>query len=58
MKRKRPLWTGVGRLLLFAARTVLIQCVDVQAVGLKETKAGFASWNVWFHNLTGVNMAL
>ena len=57
MKKKRMLWTGTG-LLLFALWTVLIQCVDVQAVGLKETKVGFASWNARFHQLTGVNMAL
>ena len=58
MKKKRMLWTGTGLLLLFALWTVLIQCVDVQAVGPKETKVGFASWNARFHQLTGVNMAL
>ena len=58
MKRKRLLWTGTGLLLLFALWTILIQCVDVQAAGPKETKVGFASWNVWFHRLTGVNMTL
>jgi undecaprenyl-diphosphatase len=58
MKRKTLLWTGIGLLLLFALWTVLIQCVDVQPVGPRDTKVGFASWNVWFHHLTGVNMTL
>lgn len=58
MKRNRLLWTGIGLLLLFVLWTILIQCVDVQAVGPKDTKVGLASWNAWFHHLTGVNMAL
>jgi undecaprenyl-diphosphatase len=36
----------------------LIQCVDVQAVGQNGTKIGFADFNVWFHQLPGVNMTL
>lgn len=58
MKWKKTLWTGVGLLLAFVLWTVLIRCVDVQAVGPKDTKVGFASWNAWFHHLTGVNMTL
>ena len=58
MKWKRQSWTGTGLLLLFILWTVLIQCVDVQAAGPQGTKVGFASWNAWFHHLTGVNMAL
>ena len=50
--------TGVGLLLLFALWTVLIQRVDVQSVGPADTNVGFASLNVWFHNMTGVNMTL
>ncbi len=58
MKRNKLLWAGTGLLLLFALWTVLVQCVDVQAVGPRDTKVGFASLNVWFHRLTGVNMTL
>lgn len=58
MKREKKLWTGIGLLLLFVLWTVLIQCLDVQTVGPKDTKVGFASWNVWFHSLTGTNMTL
>jgi len=58
MKWKKILWTGSGLILLFVLWTVLIRCVDVQAVGPKDSKVGFASWNTWFHHLTGVNMTL
>ena len=58
MKQKRYLWAGTGLLFLFVSWTILIQCVDVQAVGPKNTKVGFASWNAWFHRLTGADMTL
>ena len=45
-------------LLLFVLWTILIRNVDVQAAGPGGTKVGFASWNVRFHRLTGVNMTL
>ena len=58
VKWKRQLGAGAGLLVLFALWTALIQCIDVQAVGPKGTKVGFAAWNVWFHDLTGVHMTL
>ena len=58
MKGKRRLWAGTGLLLLFVLWTVLVRCVDVQIAGPGDAKVGFASWNVWFHHLTGVNMTL
>ena len=58
MKEKRNLLTGVVLICTFALWTVLIQCVDVQAVGQNGTKIGFADFNVWFHQLTGVNMTI
>lgn len=58
MKWKKRLRTGIGLLVLFVLWTVLIRCVDVQAVGPKGTKVGFAAWNVWVHQLTGVHMTL
>ncbi len=48
--------TGVLMLILFAVWTVLIQTVDVQAVGQNGTDIGFASLNTWFHKMTGVHM--
>ena len=57
-KGKRDLSAGMGFLGAFVLWTVLIQCVDVQAVGPKGTKIGFASFNVWFHQITGVHMTI
>ena len=58
MKQKRLVWTGAGLLALFILWTVLIRCVDVQAVGPGGSKVGFGAWNAWFHHLTGVHMTL
>ena len=58
MKEKRDLLTGAGLIIAFAIWTVLVQCVDVQPAGQNGTKVGFASFNVWFHHLTGVHMRL
>ena len=58
MKDKRNLLAGIGFIASFALWTVLIQCVDVQAVGQNGTKVGFAEFNVWFHQLTGVHMTI
>ena len=58
MKEKRNLLAGVGLIGAFALWTVLIQWVDVQAVGQNGTRIGFADYNVCFHQLTGVHMML
>ncbi len=58
MNKKRNLLAGAGLIGAFALWTVLIQWVDVQAVGQNGTKIGFADFNVWFHQLTGVHMTL
>ena len=58
MKEKRNLLTGVVFIGAFVLWTVLIQCVDVQAVGQNGTKVGLADFNVWFHQLTGVHMMI
>lgn len=55
---KRTWLIGTGLLLVFALWTVLIQIIDVQPAGPKETCVGFAAFNGWFHQLTGVHMTL
>lgn len=57
-KEKKLLLSGIAFLVAFAVWTVLIQTVDVQPVGQKRTDVGFATVNLWFHSLTGVNMTL
>ncbi|MCR5591912.1 MAG: phosphatase PAP2 family protein [Lachnospiraceae bacterium] len=58
MKEKRNLLMGIGLIGSFALWTVLVLCVDVQAVGQNGTRIGFAAFNVWFHHLSGVHMLL
>lgn len=55
---KKLLWVGLILVSVFVLLTVLIQLIDVQAVGQNGTDIGFATFNVWFHNLTGVHMAI
>ncbi len=49
---------GVALLFAFAFWTLLIQKIDVQAVGVNGTAVGFATLNTLFHSVTGVNMTL
>ena len=58
MKAKRTLWVGVGLLAAFVLWTLLIVSVDVQHVGQNATVVGFATFNTWFHRLTGVHLWL
>lgn len=55
---KKNLITGSVLIALFILWTALIQIVDVRPVGQNETDIGFATFNCWFHHLTGVNMTL
>ena len=52
------LWTGSSLLAAFMLWTLLITRVDVQAVGPNGTAVGFATFNQWFHGLTGVHLTL
>lgn len=49
---------GALLLLAFVLWTMLIQTVDVRPVGPNGSAVGFAAFNLWFHRLTGVHMAL
>ena len=55
---KRRLISGMALLVIFAIWTWLIQCVDVQQAGPKDTGIGFATFNCWFHSITGVHMSI
>ena len=56
--RKRDLPVGIALLAAFVLWTVLIRHIDVQHAGPKGTAVGFATFNVWFHRLTGVHMGI
>ena len=56
--RKKELQVGIVLLAAFALWTILIQIIDVQNAGPGGTAIGFASFNVWFHRLSGVHMLI
>ena len=49
---------GIGLGFAFAVWTLLVMSVDVRRVGVQATTVGFATLNVRFHSLTGVDMML
>ena len=58
MKAKRVLFIGICLLAAFVLWTFLIINVDAQNVGQRGTVIGFAAFNTWFHQLTGIHMWL
>ena len=57
-KNKKNFIPGAIFIFVFAIWTMLIQTIDVQSVGINNTNVGFATFNTWFHKMTGVNMTL
>ena len=55
---KKALITGMAFVISFLVWTLLIQKVDVQLIGQRETSIGFATFNSWFHQLTGVHRGI
>lgn len=55
---KKLLILGIALLGMFVIWTGLIQCVDVQPAGANGTEIGFATFNCWFHRMTGVHMVI
>ena len=55
---KRELMPGLVLLSGFLVWTILIRHIDVQRAGPGGTEIGFASFNVWFHRMTGVHMLI
>ena len=55
---KKLMYTGVFLLVAFAIWTLAIKTVDVKQAGESATMVGFATLNSWFHDLTGVHMAI
>ena len=52
------LYISVGLLIVFALWTLSVRLIDVQPVGPHGSAVGFAAVNCFFHDLTGVHMAL
>lgn len=55
---RRDLAMGTALLAAFALWTAMVQLVDVRPVGQNGTNIGFATFNTWFHGLTGVHMGI
>lgn len=55
---KRELILGMCFVATFVIWTALVLFVDVQPIGQNGTNVGFASWNQWFHQWTGVHLVV
>ena len=55
---KKTLYSGLIFIALFTIWTFLIQLIDVQPIGLNNSNVGFATFNTWFHSLSGLNLTL
>ena len=53
---KRNMFVGITLIMTFFIWTVLILMIDVQPLGQNGSNIGFATFNIWFHKLTGVHM--
>ena len=60
MKRNEKwlLFLGMMFMVAFVFWTIVIQIIDVQPVPPKGMDVGFATFNTWFHGLTGVHMTI
>ena len=56
--KKRKFAAALACLGAFILWTCLLQFVDVRPIGPEGSSVGFAAINDWFHELTGVHMAL
>lgn len=57
-RNKKSLGITMGLLMAFVLWTLAIRYIDVQAIGPRESSVGFATFNGFFHSLTGVHMLL
>lgn len=55
---KRKIYAGVVLVLGFMIWTAMVVGVDVQPLGQNGTNIGFATWNHWFHQRTGVHWSI
>ena len=56
--RIKSIIAGSIWVMVFVVWTAMVGLVDVQPLGQNGTDIGFAALNVWFHQVTGVHMAL
>ena len=49
---------GIMLVVAFIVWTAMVVMIDVQPLGQNGTNIGFATFNLWFHQLTGVHMTI
>ena len=57
-KERNILFLGFSLIVAFVIWTILVLNVDVQPLGQNGTEIGFATFNCWFHKLTGSHMTI
>lgn len=57
-KERKLVFKGSIFIVVFFIWTVLVKVVDVQSLGQNGTDIGFATFNCWFHKLTGTHMQI
>lgn len=57
-RNQRNFGITMGLLVAFVLWTIAISKFDVQAIGPQGSSVGFAAFNGFFHNLTGVHMSI
>ena len=57
-EHRKQLLLSLILLAAFGLWTAALGFVDVQAIGPRASRVGFATWNRWFHGFTGVHMTL
>ncbi len=57
-KNNKILFTGISFIIGFIVWTILIRLIDVKQIGPQDSSVGFATFNLFFHNLTKANILL
>ena len=57
-RNRRTIGIALGLLASFVGWTIAVSCLDIQHIGPNGSSVGFAALNGWFHQRTGVHMAL
>lgn len=58
IKRKKTFFIGIGFIFLFLIWTLSVRFIDIQYITATGTSVGFATLNIFFHELIRVNMPL
>ena len=58
MKTEKHFYTAICQLIVFTFWTILVYFVDIQPIGPQGSKVGFAAFNRYVHELTGVHFFL